>query len=366
MRRALQLAERARGATSPNPMVGAVLVDQNGALIAEGWHAGPGEPHAEVVALEKAGPAAAGATLYVTLEPCCHWGRTGPCTERIIAAGVRRVVAAVVDPNPRVSGKGFSRLAEAGIRVESGLLAREARLLNKGFFTWIVHGRPYVYAKIAQSLDGKVATRTGESRWITTEAARQDAHALRATVDAIAVGIGTVLADNPRLTARPPGPGGRQPLRVIVDSRCRTPLDAACLKEPGATLIATTPRAPHSRRRALERAGAQVWVDERAGQTVGIERLLRHLGTLNVTSLLVEGGPTLLGSFRDEDLIDEYWVYIAPRVIGGLKAPSAMGGVGSAALHDAQPLLDPTLTPVGPDFKFTGRVRRSHVDGEEA
>lgn len=361
MRHAISLAERARGKTSPNPMVGAVVVKDN-QLIAEGWHEGPGLPHAEVAALDRAQERANGATLYVTLEPCCHWGRTGPCTERILSSGVRRVIAAAPDPNPNVGGKGFAQLREAGLTVHYGLCQREAVLLNRAYLTWITSDRPYVFAKAAQSLDGKVATQTGESKWITSEFARQDGHVLREEVDAIAVGIGTLLADNPRLTARLPKSNVRQPLRVVLDSRCRTPLSAQCLHSAGSTLIATTPSAEKRCREALAANGAELWIDEPSTDRVDPGRLLAHLATRGVTSLLIEGGPTVVGSFWDLDLIDEFRIYIAPRLLGGVGAPSSVGGLGLASLYEAPLLTDVQWSAVGRDIRFTGRVRRTHLD----
>ncbi len=366
MRHALRLAERARGKTSPNPMVGAVVV-KDGRLVAEGWHEGPGLPHAEAMALERAGERAKGATLYVTLEPCCHWGRTGPCTERILTTGIHRVVAAATDPNPMVRGKGFSQLQKAGLTVHSGLLHHEATLLNRAFITWITCDRPYVYAKIAQSLDGKIATHARESKWITSEAARQDGHALRAEVDAILVGVGTLLADNPRLTVRlPHNQSISQPLRVVVDTHCRTPHTAECVRAPGHTLIATTPIAPSARRAALIRAGAEVWNDEGTSERVDLRRLLVHLAHRGVTSILIEGGPTLIGAFRDEGLIDEFRIYTAPRVLGGVDAPGSVGGVGVATLVDAPLLTDVHWQTVGRDLRLDGRVRRPHLDGDSS
>lgn len=366
MERALALAANAKRSASPNPMVGAVVV-KDGRLVAEGWHVGPGFLHAEAVALDHAQDEARGATLYVTLEPCCHWGRTGPCTERILASGIRRVVAATVDPNPRVNGEGLRRLQEAGLDVATGLCAQEARLLNRAYFTWIQLGRPYVFAKIAQSLDGKVATRTAKSQWITSHASRDDGHRLRSQVDAILVGVGTVLADNPRLTARPPDPDhdrARHPLRVIVDSRGRTPSDARCLHEPGETLIATTAAADPAFVEAMQKQGVSVWVCPNSDRRVALRPLLEHLARRDVTSLLVEGGPTVLGSFRDEDLIDELHVYVAPMLIGGTKALSSVGGIGTDELPPTDRMVDVTWRQIDRDLKFSGRIQRPHLEFE--
>jgi len=285
MRRALALARRGLGRTSPNPAVGAVLV-RGGRVIGEGWHRRAGEPHAEILALR--GANARGATLYVTLEPCCTHGRTPPCTDAIIAAGVRRVVVAATDPNPKHRGRGLRLLRRAGIRVESGLFAEEATALNSAFNKWIVAGMPLVVAKAALSLDGRMATRTGDSKWITSEAARRQAHKLRAQVDAIMVGAKTVMRDNPQLTVRY-GLRGKQPWRVVV-GRC--PRTARIFTD------AYRERTLHFPTRNLR------WV-------------LRKLGQMGITSVLIEGGPTLLAAAFDAGLVDKVAFFYAPKVIAG-------------------------------------------------
>ena len=360
MKQALDLALKARGRTSPNPMVGAVVLDADGAVAGTGWHEGAGRPHAEVVALDEAGERARGGTLYVTLEPCSHHGRTPPCVDRIIQAGVRRVVAAMIDPNPRVSGRGAARLREAGIEVTTGVLEREARLVNRAFVTWITQGRPYVTLKLAQSLDGKAATRTGHSQWITSAEARDHSHRLRAQVDAIAVGIGTALADDPLLTARPGGqPAARQPVRVVVDSEARLPGAARCLTGPGGpTWVAVTRRAPRERVKALEAAGARVWVSPGDGERVDLAALLAHLAGQEITHLLVEGGPTLAGAFFDQDLVDEVHAYVAPLLIGGSEALPSLGGRGRARLDQALKLIDVSWEIAGRDLRVYGRTPR--------
>lgn len=359
MREALLLARRAAGRTSPNPMVGAVVVS-GGRKIAEGWHEGPGLPHAERFALDRAGGEARGATLYVTLEPCSHYGRTPPCVDRIVEAGVARVVAAMRDPDPRVDGEGLRRLEERGIEVVTGVLEREALLLNRGFLTRTLTGRPYVYLKVAQSLDGRVATRLGESQWITSVEARQDGHLLRAEVDAILVGIGTVLADDPLLTARPEGSAPvRQPLRVVVDSRARTPLHARCLdSEAGPVLLATTTLAPAEKLSALEKKGVDVWVAPPKAGRVDLEALTQALGARGLNHILVEGGPALAGAFFDADLVDEVRAYVSPLLIGGEGALSSVGGLGRGRLREAARLVDSRWEQVGPDLRFAGRVPR--------
>lgn len=359
MKKALVLAKRALGRASPNPMVGAIVVDSQGELVGQGWHQGPGTPHAEVVALDQAGPRAQGATLFVTLEPCSHHGRTPPCVQRVIEAGVRRVVAAMGDPNPLVNGSGFRQLKEAGIAVEVGLLEREALLLNRAFVTWVTQKRPFVTLKLAQSLDGNAATHTGESKWITSAESRGHAHLIRSHVDAIVVGIETVLADDPLLTARPSEGEVHQPLRVILDSQARLPTDARCLVQPGGQiLVAVSNRAPERRLHQLKAAGAHVWVSPGDEDRVDIRALLAHLAACEVTHVLVEGGPTLRGSFVDADLVDEVHAYIAPLLIGGRDALPSLGGVGRAELATATRLIDTEWTGLGPDLYLYGRVPR--------
>ena len=302
MRRALALAARGWGRTSPNPMVGAVLV-KGRAVVGEGYHRQLGGPHAEVWALREARARAKGATLYVTLEPCCHQGRTPPCTEALIAAGLRRVVAACLDPNPHVDGRGVRRLRQAGIAVQVGLLAQEARRLNAAYFKHTTTGLPLLSLKTAMSLDGKIATAAGESKWITGQPARAAAHRLRAGHDAVMVGVNTILADDPQLTVR--SAQGRTPLRVVVDSRARTPPTARLLtadKTP--PVIAVTRQAPAARRRRLEEAGAEVWLLPSKGGRVDLKALIRRLGKAGIQSLLVEGGGTLAASALEEGLVE--------------------------------------------------------------
>lgn len=366
MREALRLAARAAGRTAPNPMVGAVVVKE-GRKLAEGWHEGSGLPHAERVALDRAGEEARGATLYVTLEPCSHHGRTPPCVERIIEAGVARLVAAVRDPDPRVNGEGFRRLREAGVQVVSGVLEREALLLNRGFVTRAREGRPYVHLKLAQSLDGKAATRLGESQWITSEVARQGGHRLRARVDAVLAGIGTVLADDPLLTARPPeGPPPRQPLRVVVDSMARIPLTARCLHPPEAPLlIAATHSAPAERVEALRAKGVDVWLSPAKGGRVDLQALLGELARRGINELLIEGGPKVAGAFLDAGLVDEVHAYIAPLLIGGEGALPSVGGLGRGRLSEAVRLIDVRWEEAGGDLVLSGRVPRPFLLDEQ-
>ncbi len=364
MARALELARRAKGATSPNPMVGAVIVSPSGDLIAEGWHEGPGRPHAEAQALASAGERARGATMYVTLEPCSHYGRTPPCAEAIAKSGIAHVVAATQDPNPKVNGRGFELLRGHGIHVTHGVLERDAILLNRAFVTWVKEQRPYVYLKLAQSLDGKVATRVLESKWITGEEARNDGHELRSAVDAIIVGVGTLLADDPLLTARPKGrTPARQPLRVVLDSLARTSVSAKVVRQdPGRTLIAVTGRAASGPLDMLRKAGVQVWVDPTGSERIHVPALLEHLAKRDVTSVLVEGGPSVAGAFYDADCVDEVSAYIAPTLIGGVDALTSLAGAGRAALRDAARLVDVRIEQLGADFKLSGRVPRAFLN----
>lgn len=356
MLRALALAERGRGAVEPNPMVGAVVVAK-GEVVGEGFHEKFGGPHAEVNALDRAGPAARGATLYVTLEPCCHHGKTPPCTDRIQSSGVSRVVAAMADPFPRVAGGGIAELARSQIPIEVGCQESLARRLNAAYLTRLQEGRPFVHAKWAMSLDGKIATRTGESRWISSEIARRHAHRFRGEMDGILVGMGTVLADDPMLTARPPGP--RVATRVVLDSSGRLPIDCQLVRTAREVpvLVATTPAMPTERRTALEKLGCEILVlPADANGRVPVAPLLKELGTRQWTNLLVEGGSAVLGAFLAAGLVDAARVYLAGRLIGGTGAPGPVGGEGSASLANAPDLGPVVATPLGPDvFLFASR-----------
>jgi len=359
---ALALAARGQGTVDPNPMVGAVVV-RDGRIAGLGWHVRPGEPHAEVHALRAAGDLAQGATLYVNLEPCAHHGRTPPCTDAIIAAGIRRVVAAIEDPNPQVRGQGFAQLRAAGIEVTVGVRAQEARRLNEVFLKYAATGRPFVLLKAGVSLDGRIATRNGASRWITGPEARAAVHRLRAAYPAIMVGSGTALADDPELTARTEPPAARQPLRVVVDSRARLPVTARMLRAPGRTLVAVTRAAPGARRRALEQAGAEVvTLPDREGH-VDLEALLEELGRRGISGVLLEGGSTLNGAMLQLGLVDKVMFFIAPVLIGGREAPGAIGGAGAASLADAPRLVDVAWAAYGADLCVTGYLPGSGAPG---
>jgi diaminohydroxyphosphoribosylaminopyrimidine deaminase/5-amino-6-(5-phosphoribosylamino)uracil reductase len=357
MKRALSLARLALGSSSPNPAVGAVIV-KDGVIIGEGYTQPPGSSHAEVVALRQAGENSGGATMYVTLEPCSYFGRTPPCTQAIIEGGIAEVHIATLDPNPLVSGRGREELEVAGINTYLGEREEEARELNEAYIKFITTGLPFVTAKFAMSLDGKIATRAGDSRWISGEESRDYVHFLRRTVDAIMVGVNTIIADDPRLTARESSSKAlkRQPLRVIVDSQARTPPEARVFKEPGITLVATTSAAKPSRARKLEKAGAQVLELSPRDGLVDLEELVRELGRREITSLLVEGGSTLFGTFFELGLVDKVIAFIAPMIIGGKGAKLAVGGKGAERIATAMRLGRVRVARLGDDVMICGYV----------
>ena len=357
MARALDEAALADHATTPNPMVGALVV-RDGDVIATAHHEKAGGPHAEVLALEAAGAAARGADLFVTLEPCTVHGRTPPCVDAVIAAGPRRVVVAMIDPNPAVAGRGVAALRDAGIAVEVGAGGPAAEALNRFYLTHARLRRPFVTAKFAASLDGRTATRTGASRWISSEESRLLAHRLRARHDAVLVGAGTAVADDPALTVRIDGET-RTPLRVVVDSTLRLEPGARMLIEPGGpVLLATLEGADASRRAALEDAGAEVLVIPGIDGRVDLAALLTALGRRQVTSVLAEGGAALLGSLRDARLIDSVVAFLAPALIGGAEAVPAMGGEGAASLDEALRLEDVEVARAGGDVVVTAYAVR--------
>ena len=361
IRRTLELAKKGRGLASPNPMVGALIVSPSGQIVAEGWHEGPGRSHAEAAALAAAGEDARGATLYCSLEPCNHFGRTAPCTEAIIAAGVSRVVAAARDPNPTVDGRGFHRLEEAGIEIVEGVLAREAEALNEAYFKHTRTGVPFVTLKEAATLDGKVATEDGSSAWITGEEARAEVHRMRGASDAILVGAGTVLADDPRLTVRDPSYRGAPVLRVVVDAAGR--ISAAChlFDRSAPTLVASTETAPVCRREEWRDAGAEVLVCEpNDSGRVSLVDLMKRLGDRDVQSVLVEGGPTLAGSAVREGVVDKVIIFFAPRFLGGSSAPGILGEAGRRSLEEALELQIAEVSRHGADLKVEAYVHGDH------
>jgi diaminohydroxyphosphoribosylaminopyrimidine deaminase/5-amino-6-(5-phosphoribosylamino)uracil reductase len=357
MNRALELAERGRGAVEPNPLVGAVVV-RDDKIIAEGWHEKYGEAHAEVHALTRAGEGARGATLIVTLEPCCHHGKTPPCTDAIVRAGITRVVAAMQDPFSKVTGEGFRQLREAGVTVEVGLEEAQAKRLNAPYLKLLAQGQPYVHAKWAMSLDGKIATRTGNSKWISNEASRRRVHALRGRMDGILIGIATALADDPLLTARPAGP--RTATRIILDTSARLPVDARLARTAKTipTLIVCSTAASPPQVKKLQEAGCEVLLLEPRGGRLRLTALLEELGRRRLTNLLVEGGSDVLGSFLDKGAIDEVHIDIAPLLIGGAQAKSCIGGLGVEAVAQALRLQDWRIDTNDGDIHVHGWVNR--------
>ncbi|MBX5437358.1 MAG: bifunctional diaminohydroxyphosphoribosylaminopyrimidine deaminase/5-amino-6-(5-phosphoribosylamino)uracil reductase RibD [Alicyclobacillaceae bacterium] len=358
MRMALQVGRVGRGQTSPNPAVGCVLV-KDGEVVGQGAHLRAGGPHAEVHALRMAGPLAHGATAYVTLEPCSHYGRTPPCCDQLIAAGVRRVVAAMTDPNPQVSGRGLERLRAAGVEVVTGVLAEEAAREHEAFITWVRKGRPFVVWKCAATLDGYIACATGDSRYVTSAAARAAVHAVRREMAAIGVGVGTVLADDPQLTARtsPDGPAaGRQPVRVVFDSHLRIPLRARLLAEPGETVVYTTTAADpakvdelcHTYEGRLSVHPFEPGADGR----VPLAAALADLARRGCHSLLIEGGSRLASAFLRARLVDKVIYYVAPKLLGG--GLQALAGLNVARMADAVSLAGVRWTAVGSDMQVEG------------
>lgn len=353
MGEALQLAQRAIGRTSPNPLVGAVIV-RDGHIVGRGWHQKAGTAHAEIHALNEAGLLAAGSTIYVTLEPCSHTGRTGPCTEALIRAGIKKVVIAMTDPNPLVAGTGLKLLRKAGIEVVEGVMALQAAQLNESYIKWITTGLPFIAVKAAMTLDGKIATHSGHSRWITGPEARLFVHSLRNQYDAIMVGIGTVLADDPELTTRLPE-GGRNPVRIVLDSEARTPLTAKVVTDGQAqTIIAVTPRAPAERMEALRKAGAEVLVLPECARRVSLTALFKLLGSRMITSILVEGGSEIHGAMIDAKLGDKLYWFVAPKIVGGSSAPNPVGGQGVSTMEAAILIEDQIWQQVGADFLLMG------------
>ncbi len=355
MRRVLELAGRAAGRTSPNPMVGAVIV-KNGRVIAEGYHKKAGGPHGEIAALRKAGARARGAQLILNLEPCCHQGRTPPCTEAIIAAGIREVYVGMRDPNPLVAGKGLRRLKKAGIAVFSGILKEECLGLNEAFVKYIQTGRPWVVLKSAISLDGKIATAGGHSQWITGPEARERVHRMRDRVDAILVGPGTVLKDNPRLTTRLKKGRGKNPARVILDSRFQIPLKARVFHHADreTVIYATSNKAPVSRVRRLRDRGVDVRLFPENNGKISLKSLMRQLGKMEITSVMIEGGGGLNASALQEKIVDKAILFLAPRLIGGDAAPGMVGGPGIKHLRQAWSIKNLMVTPVGADWMVEG------------
>ncbi len=364
MTRALSLATRGKGKTNPNPMVGAVLVNQ-GKIISEAYHHKAGQPHAEILVLHQAGTRARGGTLYVTLEPCCHnRKRTPPCVPLLINSGLSRICVAMADPNPHVNGQGLGKLTQAGLEVSVGILKEEAQDLNEVYCHWITTGRPFVTLKGAMTVDGKIATRTGQSQWITGEQARQDVHRVRSQVDAVMVGIGTVLADDSDLSVRRIGQTvprrvGRQPIRIVLDSRLRIPVKANILRwiHEQPTIVCTTARATQKKILALQAQGVEVWVLPQKSGKVSLKAVLNRLGKKRIASVLLEGGSTLNATALQEGVVNAVRCYIAPLLLGGQDAKGLIGGASPSQLKAAWHLINPRLKKIGLDWLVTAKVQ---------
>ncbi len=358
MARAIELAARGEGFVEPNPMVGCTIV-RDGETVGEGWHRAFGGPHAEIEALQSAGPRARGATAYVTLEPCCHQGKTPPCTTALVRAGVRRVVVAIEDPFPQVAGKGAAELRQAGIEVELGLMGPEARRLNAPYLKLVETNRPWMIAKWAMTLDGKTATGCGDSRWVSCRASLEVVHRLRGRVDGIMIGRGTAEADDPLLTARPPG--ARTATRIALDSQASLKTDSQLVRTVGdaGLIVAAGEQSPAASRQRLAEAGCEVLVCPGASHAQRLEWLLDELGRRRMTNVLVEGGARLLGGLFDAGQIDEVHAFVAPKLIGGSSAPGAIGGAGVDLMAKALSLSSPHIEQCGTDVYVHGRVARN-------
>ena len=352
MQRALELAARGIGQVSPGPLVGTVIVDDHGEIAGEGFYVFDQVKHAEAIALDQAGARASAATVYVSLEPHAHHGRTTPCTDALIAAGIRRVVAPIEDPNPKVSGRGFAHLRQAGIEVSTGLLADEAARLNEAYIHFMRTGRPFVHLKLAVSLDGKIATRTNDSRWIAGEEARARAHELRHQYDAIMIGSGTAVADDPLLTDRS-GKARRRPLvRVVMDDRLRTPLDSQLSRTANEAPVLMFVSGSAGSPTKLEQLGVELVRSEHGARD--LSAVLTELGRSEIQSVLVEGGGVLAGAFFDAGLVDKITFFVAPMIIGGQNAPSAVAGTGAERIADAFQLERVQFQQRGRDLEITG------------
>ena len=353
MKRALSLAAKAKGMTSPNPMVGAVVV-KNGKIISEDYHKKAGEPHAEALAISNAGDKAKGADLYVTLEPCCHKDkRTPPCTGAIINSGIKKVFIAMKDPNPKVSGKGIEELKKHGITVVNGIFEDKAKILNEAYIKYITTKTPFVILKTAMTLDGKIATPEGQSKWITGEAARKIVHQMRSSVDAILTAVGTVKADNPELTARIRG--GRNPKRIVIDPDLETPLDFKIFNLPPETIVVTK-KGQAASGRGQRLIGKGVKILEYEGEKVDLKWLMKKLGEMEITSVMIEGGSSLNAYALQDGIVDKAVFFIAPKIIGGKDSIPAIGGKTFKKLEEAIVMKDMKIKRVGSDLMIEGYI----------
>ncbi len=361
MRRALTLAAKGRGRTSPNPMVGAVIVKKR-KIIGEGYHKRVGEPHAEILALQAAGKEAKDATLYVNLEPCFHQGLTPPCVNEVIKSGLKRVVIAMPDPNPKVNGQSVTALKKSGIQTDVGLLEKDALHLNEIFVKYITTGLPFIILKLALSMDGKIATKTGDSKWITTEVSRNYVHKLRDQVDAVCVGIGTILRDDSRLTTRIKGRKGHDPVRVIVDSLLKVPLKAKIFieKSTANNIIVTTNNTFFNRKQEIERTGSVVIAVGTCGRNkVDLFQMAQELGRRGLTSVMIEGGAEIAASALQEGIVDKLVFFISPKIVGGKTAPGPVGGSGIASITDAIKLHRLKTRHFGEDIMIEAYVKQT-------
>lgn len=353
MREALRLASLMEGRTAPDPTVGAVVV-KNGRIVGKGYHREVGTPHAEAVALSRAGARSRGATLYVSLEPCSHYGNNPPCADQIIAAGIKKVVAPIADPNPLVSGRGFKKLKAAGLRVEVGCLSEEAKRINEPFFKYITKNMPFVTLKSAMSLDGKIATSSGESKWISSVASRKTVHSLRAKTDAVMTAIGTVLADDPRLTVR--AVKGRNPIKVVIDPELAIPLGANVLKnEPWKAIIVTSTKVPKSKIAALRRLDAEVIEMKSKGNMIDLRAVMKELAKRHIMSVMIEAGGGLAATALQAGIVDKIMYFVAPKIIGGKGAPTPVEGEGARKLSRAVKLKDIRSSKSGEDVLIVAR-----------
>lgn len=354
MRQVLHLAKKGRGRTSPNPLVGALVV-KGGNVVGQGYHARAGEPHAEILALQQAGEKARGATLYINLEPCTHYGRTPPCAPKVIEAQVRKAVIGMEDPNPFVRGKGIESLRQAGLSVRMGVLEKECQTVNEAFCKYIIKKQPFVILKVASTLDGKIATQRGDSKWITGEKSRRFVHRLRDQVDGVLVGIGTVLRDDPLLTARIRG--GRDPYRIVLDSRLRIQEGARVFGEdPSRVILCTTKEGSKDKIERLGKRGVHILILDKKEQRIDLKSCMERLGAMGIMTLLVEGGSGVNGSFLDERLVDKFYFFFSPKWIGDQEAFGIFGGHGIKDLQEGVTLKDIRARKVGEDFLLEGYV----------
>lgn len=359
MRRAIELAKQGLGYVEPNPPVGAVLVDDDLTLLGEGYHQEYGGPHAEILALQQAGPQAQKATLFVTLEPCCHEGKTGPCTKSLIDAGIRKVVIGIEDPSPHAAGKGIDELRSAGIEVEVGFLEEDVSQLTAAFVKRVTTGLPWVHVKWAMTLDGKIASKTGASQWISNEASRELVHQLRGRMDAVIIGSQTAHIDNPLLTARPPGP--RKPTRIILDSNAKLALDSQLVQtvDEAPVLVVASKSAPQENVKRLQEAGIEVL--KLSTNSSSLRPLLNHLGQREMTNVLVEGGGRLLGSFFDQNLVDEVHVFVAPKIVGGKQALTPVAGTGLEKIPELSQLHHLEFQVIEDNVYIHGYLRNNGI-----